>query len=112
MNSQLSRRQLIKGSVIAAAAVLVAGMWDRAIRPFEWRIPDLSRLSPGGELDLRSTLPLPYRLSRAGFFGVDPSGAPLPEGITLTRDGRLRVSPEARSLTVSGVVFSFSVDGA
>lgn len=58
-----------------------------------------------GTFDLRPTLP--PGTPAGGTFDVDPSGAPLPAGMTLSADGILSVGT-ATAAVVDGVVFGYS----
>lgn len=55
--------------------------------------------------DLASTLPTGVR--RGGSFGVDPNGAPLPTGMTLSSSGVLSVGSASTGST-TGVVFWYA----
>ncbi|HET9024294.1 MAG TPA: hypothetical protein VFN64_06945 [Burkholderiaceae bacterium] len=62
-------------------------------------------LSAGASFDLAATLPA--NIAPGGRFDVDPSGAPLPPGITLMPSGLLTVSGSATGGT-AGVVFRYT----
>lgn len=62
-------------------------------------------LAPGATFDLSATLPA--GVNRGGVFEVDPSGAPLPSGVTLAPGGQLFVSGTATGGT-AGVVFRYT----
>jgi hypothetical protein len=62
-------------------------------------------VAPGSSFDLADTLPA--KVARGGFFEVDPSGAPLPAGVTLDRAGVLSASDSATGGT-AGVVFRYT----
>ncbi|MCC7382051.1 MAG: hypothetical protein IT384_09485 [Deltaproteobacteria bacterium] len=59
----------------------------------------------GGVYNLSDTLPPGVR--RGGTFAVDPSGTPLPPGMSLSSDGILSVGTAVAGETV-GVVFSYT----
>ena len=59
-------------------------------------------LSVGQSIDLNNTLPANVR--RGGVFSVDPSGAPLPDGLDLSAAGVLSAS---RIVFASGIVFRY-----
>jgi hypothetical protein len=58
----------------------------------------------GATFNLASTLPA--GVSRGGRFGLDPSGAALPTGMSLTNAGILSVGTASIG-TVNGVVFTY-----
>ncbi|MGZ8274565.1 MAG: hypothetical protein ACXWUM_11685 [Burkholderiaceae bacterium] len=62
-------------------------------------------IPPGATFDIAATLP--PTITPGGVFDVDPSGAPLPAGITLDRTGVLTVSSSAVGGT-AGVVFRYT----
>ena len=59
----------------------------------------------GNSLDLKTTLPTGVALG--GRFEVDPAGAALPAGVTLSSSGILSVVLALQQVTVSGVVFAY-----
>ncbi len=100
--STLSRRDFARGVLWCAGATLAAP--DAGWCAPAWVVPELS-LAPGQVLELALTLP--GSVSRGGVFSVDPAGAPLPEGLTLSPSGRLAAEGQAPS-TTRGVVFVYS----
>jgi len=76
-------------------------------KPAVWEVaPNRSlALPPGATFDLAATLP--KTVTSGGVFGVDPSGAPLPAGITLQPSGLLAISSAATG-TTAGVVFRYT----
>lgn len=62
-------------------------------------------IAAGGTFNLAATLP--ENAATGGIFEVDPSGAPLPDGITLSPTGLLSVSSSATGGT-AGVVFRYT----
>jgi hypothetical protein len=76
--------------------------------PDAWSV-DTVALIPGTALaifDLSATLPADVK--RGGTFAVDPRGAPLLPGVTLTPAGMLSVSASASAGSTAGVVFSYA----
>ena len=61
-------------------------------------------VNSGATFDLSSTLPT--GVTRGGTFGVDPSGARLPAGMSLSSSGILAVGTATLG-TVTGVVFTY-----
>ncbi|MEQ1506318.1 MAG: hypothetical protein ABMB14_29065 [Myxococcota bacterium] len=71
----------------------------------EWIIPPTLLVEgSGGTVDLATTLPI--GTPAGGTFGMDPSGAALPAGMTLSGDGILSVGTAAAG-TIDGVVFTY-----
>lgn len=60
----------------------------------------------GATLDLATTLP--NGVSRGGSFGISPTGAQLPAGMTLTAKGILGVGSATEGAVV-GVVFTYEL---
>jgi hypothetical protein len=97
---------------MAACAVLLSGCGGGASEqppPTSasnvWAISSLLFTVGGGAtVDLSSTLPLDVK--RGGTFMVDPSGSPLPSGMTLSPAGILAVGTAAAGV-VNGVVFGY-----
>jgi hypothetical protein len=58
----------------------------------------------GATFDLSTTLPAAVR--RGGIFGIDPAGARLPAGMSMTASGLLSVGSATIS-TVAGVIFTY-----
>jgi hypothetical protein len=73
-----------------------------------WNVtPTLSiAMASGGTFDLAATLP--SGVAAGGTFSVDPSGSPLPAGMTLSPSGILTVGTAVAG-QVSGVIFSYTV---
>lgn len=69
----------------------------------DWDLTVVNQLVPGQSVDLNHTLPKQVR--PGGHFSV-ASGARLPEGMSLTREGVLTVGLDVHG-TVAGVVFSY-----
>lgn len=76
-------------------------------KPAAWDVAPNHALTlpPGATFDLAATLP--KTVSGGGVFEVDPSGAPLPSGITLLPTGLLSISSSATGGT-AGVVFRYT----
>jgi chitodextrinase len=74
--------------------------------PITWQVDPSPVLTAGSSnaFDLSQTLP--QGVVRGGVFSVDPSGSPLPSGVTLTSTGLLSASSGA-SGSFSGVVFAY-----
>lgn len=72
--------------------------WDPAVPPL--------LVGSSTSFDLSRTLPA--SIARNGRFGVDPAGAPLPAGMTLTPAGILSVGTAAIA-TVGGVIFTYEL---
>jgi hypothetical protein len=60
----------------------------------------------GYVFDLNQTLPTGIRAG--GTFRVDPSGSPLPLGVTLSSNGQLAATSAAVAVIANGVVFSYT----
>jgi hypothetical protein len=104
-----SRRDFIKNSLWALGAVCAGSVLQILKWDDEWTVPDLSTLNPGSSVDLKTTLPVKWRLLHgSGSFSVDPGGASLPAGITLTEDGWLKVAPNVVSCESKGVIFKYT----
>lgn len=70
-----------------------------------WSVPVLTFVAgSGGVFDLKTTLP--QGAPSGGTFSVDPSGAPLPNGMTLSSNGVLSVGGAVVGDT-NGVVFAY-----
>jgi hypothetical protein len=67
-------------------------------------VPVLISGSPTSIFDLKKTLPT--TAMPGGTFKIDPSGVPLPAGVTLTADGLLSANGASTGST-SGIVFSY-----
>ena len=103
------RRRFCTAIAISLAAVL-AGCGGGPDDSSEWRVADSRALTltAGTTFDLSATLPA--GVANGGVFDVDPSGAPLPVGITLSPRGMLTVSLSA-SGTANGVIFRYTPPG-
>ena len=77
------------------------------VAPATWEVAPTRTIAipAGATFDLAATLP--PAITPGGAFDVDPSGAPLPAGITLDRSGVLSVSSSASGGT-AGVVFRYT----
>ena len=95
------------GSFEEQPVTTVRGPATFSPKPAVWEVaPNHSlALPPGATFDLAATLP--RTVSGGGVFEVDPSGAPLPAGITLLPTGLLAISSAATGSTV-GVVFRYT----
>ena len=51
---------------------------------------------------------LPPGVKRGGTFAVDPSGTPLPAGVTLAPDGKLSMAAGTPQSSTQGVVFAYT----
>ena len=71
----------------------------------EWAPGDLF-FDVGASATVQLANTLPPSAQRGGVFFVDPAGHPLPEGMTLTKDGELSVGTAAVG-TTEGVIFSY-----
>ena len=77
-----------------------------AAAPSAWVVsPPSFAVGSGATFNLANTLPA--GIPRGGVFGVSPSGAPLPTGMTLTPVGILGVGT-AKVGSVAGVVFTYA----
>lgn len=74
----------------------------------EWTvgIPMAFAAGTAATIDLSRTLPA--SIAKGGTFGVDPSGAKLPSGVTLSASGVLSVAANAAVTVTTGVIFSYS----
>ena len=70
--------------------------WNVIVPPFN--------AGGNGIFDLSTTLPT--GVARGGTFGVDPSGASLPSGMSLSSAGILSVGSASVS-TVGGIIFTY-----
>lgn len=95
----------LKGCVVIGAGSLMGFSLNKlfANQTADWDLTVVNQLVPGQSVDLNHTLPKQVR--PGGHFSV-ASGARLPEGVSLTREGVLTVGLDVRG-TVSGVVFSY-----
>jgi hypothetical protein len=92
------------GASAAPDLPLVEGAWS--ITP----APVLRAGDPSLVIDLKPTLPPQVR--RGGQFAVDPRGAALPAGVSLSPDGVLSLTSTANVGTTSGIVFSYTEPAA
>ena len=103
--TDLARRRFSTGLCVGLLTVLAGcGGSDE---PTTWDVvPSRSlSLSPGATFSLAATLP--PSVAPGGVFDVDPSGTPLPTGMTLQPSGLLTVSSSATGGT-AGVVFRYT----
>jgi hypothetical protein len=75
--------------------------------PGVWTVPAID-LGQGASSTFDLTSTLPSGTTRGGVFSVDPSGSPLPAGISLSSNGILSTSSQATA-SVSGVIFSYAL---
>ena len=103
--TDLARRRFSTG-LCAGLLVVLAGCGGSG-EPDTWDVaPNRSlSLSPGATFNLAATLPA--SVAPGGIFDVDPSGTPLPSGMTLNPSGLLTVSSSATGGT-AGVVFRYT----
>ena len=88
-----------------SAGVLFATLQPQAVG--EWVVPSL-QLTSGVTVRIELASTLPPGVRGGGVFGVDPSGAPLPAGVTLSAEGALVVDAAAASGTTVGIVFNYT----
>ncbi len=69
---------------------------------------DTLNLQVGSAAIFDMTMTLPAGLLPGGRFDIDPSGSPLPAGVTLTQQGLLAVSGAASGGIAAGVVFAYT----
>jgi hypothetical protein len=103
-----ARRRLVAGVCLGLVATLAGcGGSDFVDPAATWDVvPSRSlTLPPGATFNLATTLPADVK--SGGVFEVDPSGAPLPAGFSLTPGGLLFVSSSATGGT-AGVVFRYT----
>lgn len=115
MNS-VRRRFLLGGLVVAGTALTGCGGSDDSSpvvnspapspsAPATWtpNVPALTANS-GATFDLSASLP--SGVTRGGTFSIDPSGARLPAGMSLSSSGVIAVGTAALG-TVTGVIFTY-----
>ena len=73
--------------------------------PVSWNAPQTLMVRSGNFLDLKTTLP--SGVAAGGRFELDPAGAALPSGATLSSNGILSVRSTALQLAVSGIIFAY-----
>jgi hypothetical protein len=74
--------------------------------PTAWNVGPLYFLvGSGATWDLSATLP--SEVAQGGTFGISPTGAALPTGMTLSQSGILAVGGAAPGIVV-GVIFSYA----
>ena len=73
--------------------------------PVSWNAPQTLMVRSGNFLDLKTTLPT--GVAAGGRFELDPAGAALPSGTTLSSNGILSVRSTALQLAVSGIIFAY-----
>ena len=73
--------------------------------PVSWNAPQTLMVRSGSSLDLKTTLPT--GVAAGGRFELDPAGAALPSGATLSSSGILSVRSTALQLAVSGIIFAY-----
>lgn len=73
--------------------------------PVSWNAPQTLMVRSGNFLDLKTTLPT--GVAAGGRFELDPAGAALPSGATLSSSGILSVRSTALQLAVSGIIFAY-----
>jgi hypothetical protein len=64
----------------------------------------------GNNFVLDLSITLPASVARGGIFGIDPSGAALPAGMSLSSAGLLAVGGST-VVNVSGVIFRYTPPG-
>lgn len=93
------------GSAAAGGADGGAASGDTSAASDVWTVPPIALVvGSGATFDLATTLPA--AVPRGGVFDVAPSGAPLPNGMTLSKAGVLAVGTAAIG-DVTGVVFTY-----
>jgi hypothetical protein len=73
-----------------------------------WSVPPTIGLVADGQYSFDLSITLPSGVKLGGTFSVDPSGAALPTGVTLSSKGILSASSGAALDAVSGIVFAYS----
>jgi hypothetical protein len=107
---EVGRRTVLKWGLGAGALWLLGcGGSDESPTPGAspaWVVSSPSfAVGSGAAFNLANTLPA--GVARGGSFGVSPSGAQLPAGMTLTSAGILSVGTAAVG-SVAGVVFTYA----
>jgi hypothetical protein len=103
MNNMTRREMMTK---VSSFVVLVGAGRVSSIFNSEWDIEKrLMNLTPGSQIDL--SLTLPHDVLRGGVFSVDPAGAALPHGLSLSDAGLLEIAAKV-DCGVSGVVFVYT----
>lgn len=87
------------------AGIVSAGRVAEVFDP--WDVPPL-QITPGVPLRFNLASTLPAGVRGGGMFAVDPSGTPLPAGITLTQGGELVAEASAAAGQVNGIIFSYT----
>ena len=72
-----------------------------------WAIAPLTLSIGDATIVYQLSATLPPNVKRGGTFGVDPSGNPLPTGVSLSSDGVLALNKQAAPGGAAGVVFSY-----
>jgi chitodextrinase len=98
------------GNVSARSALATATTATVSTAPAAWNIDPAPVLVAGSASTYDLAPTLPQGVVRGGVFSIDPSGAPLPSGVTLTSAGVLSATATA-SGSFSGVVFSYREPG-
>jgi hypothetical protein len=100
------RRRFTAGLVLGLASLgSLAGCGGYADPLWEVAPTGALALPPGTSFNLATTLP--SGVASGGVFEVDPSGSPLPPGVTLSPSGLLFVSGTATGGT-AGVIFRYT----
>jgi hypothetical protein len=73
----------------------------------DWVIPSQISFIQGSSATYDLAETLPSGVARGGQFEIDPTGAALPAGMTLSSAGVLSVG-SASEMSVSGVIFSYT----
>jgi hypothetical protein len=102
--NNITRREMM--TKVTSFVVLLGAGRVSSIFSSEWDIDNrLMNLTPGSQIDL--SLTLPHDVLRGGVFSVDPAGAALPHGLSLSEAGLLEVAEKA-DCAASGVVFVYT----
>jgi hypothetical protein len=101
------RRRFAAGLCAGFLTALAGCGGDDPVAVPDWDVAPAGalRLAPGATFNLAATLPTD--VPHGGVFDIDPSGAPLPSGITLQPSGLLTVGSSARG-SAAGVVFRYT----